>query len=261
MKDTANTVPPEVYTRDYYERHCQGHEEFQQSQGGIIPDRLRIPLALANVTAGMTVLDVGCGRGEILLQGARLGARCSGFDYALPAVQIAVDALKDKPERSQILTHLSNAQYLPYPDRLFDRVFMLDVVEHLYPKELHLVFCEVKRVLSPTGKLIIHTMPNTWYYAAGYPLFRLSQRLRGRHIPSDPRDRWQYKEVHVNEQNPVRLRRALGAAGLRAKVWLQTTQSYVEEPNPYARLVMKMLVTLYPFRWVFCNDLFAVASV
>jgi len=260
MKDKLDTVPPEVYTRDYYEQHCQGHTEFQQSHGGVIPDRLRIPLTAAHVSAGMTVLDVGCGRGEILLQTARLGTRSYGFDYALPAVEITMEALKGQPDHMRILAHLSNAQRLPYPDQTFDRVFMLDVVEHLYPEELHRVFCEIKRVLTPTGKLIVHTMPNTWYYAVGYPLFRLVQRLRGRRLPSDPRDRWQYKEVHVNEQNPVRLHRALVAAGLTAKVWLQTTQSYDEEPNPYVRLIMKALVTLYPFRWAFCNDLFAVAT-
>jgi ubiquinone/menaquinone biosynthesis C-methylase UbiE len=260
MKDNQDTVPPEVYTRDYYERHCQGHTEFQQSRGGVIPDRLKIPLNLANVSTGMTVLDVGCGRGEILLQTARLGARSFGFDYALPAVEITAEALRDQPERTRILTHLSNAQRLPYPDQIFDCAFMLDVVEHLYPEELHQVFCEIKRVLRPTGRLVIHTMPNTWYYAMGYPLFRLVQRLRGRHLPPDPRDRWQYKEVHVNEQNPIRLHQALVAAGLKGKVWLQTTQLYEEESNQYARLVMKALVTVYPFRWVFCNDLFAVAT-
>ncbi len=259
MEDGSRAVPPEVYTRDYYEAHCQGHVEFQQSRGGVLPDRLRIPLELANISSGMTILDVGCGRGEILLHAARLNAKAFGFDYALPAVEITTESLMGEPERGRILTHLGNARRLPYPGQTFDRVFMLDVVEHLYPMELYEAFQEIKRVLRPTGKLIIHTMPNTWYYAVGYPLFRFTQRLRGRHLPSDPRDRWQFKEVHVNEQNPIRLHRALKSAGLKADVWLRTTQAYAEEPNKYARLMMKMLVTIYPFRWIFCNDLFAVA--
>ena len=147
---------------------------------------------------------------------------------------------------------------IPFEENMFDAVLCNHVLEHV--QDDIKAMSEIKRVLTPTGKLIVHTMPNTWYYAVGYPLFRLVQRLRGRRLPSDPRDRWQYKEVHVNEQNPIRLHRALVAAGLTAKVWLQTTQSYDEEPNPYVRLIMKALVTLYPFRWAFCNDLFAVAT-
>ncbi len=57
--------------------------------------------------------------------------------------------------------------------------------------------------------MIIHTMPNTWYYKIGYPLFRFVQRLRGKHLPADPRERWGYREVHVNEQNLILLSREL----------------------------------------------------
>jgi hypothetical protein len=49
-------------------------------------------------------------------------------------------------------------------------------------------------------------------------------------------------------------------AGFRTKVWLQSIHTYDEEPNPLARLAMRTLVTLYPFRWFFCNDLFATAE-
>jgi hypothetical protein len=103
-------------------------------------------------------------------------------------------------------------------------------------------------------------MPNTWYYKIGYPIFRVVQRLRGKHMPVDPRERWGYKEVHVNEQNLILLGRELRESGFRAKVWLYSTESYAEEPNKYARFVMHALVTIYPFRWFFCNDIFAIAT-
>jgi len=261
MTQSANKfVPSEVYTREYYETNCQGYDEFQRTQGTIIPHRLRLPLSLAAIESGMSVLDVGCGRGEILIHASQQAAWTCGFDYAIAALEIASESIAAHHHSDKTLIHLGNARNLPYLDDQFDRVFMLDVVEHLYPSELHEVFVEIQRVLSPTGRLIIHTMPNTWYYRFGYPIYRFVQQLRGKKLPANPRDRWGYKEVHVNEQNPIALRRALRMAGFKTKVWLRSTQSYTEEPNKYARLCMRALVTIYPFRWIFCNDLFAVAT-
>jgi SAM-dependent methyltransferase len=138
---------------------------------------------------------------------------------------------------------------------------MLDVVEHLYPTELHRALCDLRRVLKPGGRLIIHTMPNTWYYRFGYPAFRFVERIRGKRLPADPRDRWAYlHEVHVNEQNLFLLRRELRRAGFSARVYLRSVQSYTEEPNRLVRRIMRLLATMYPFRWIFCNDLFAVAT-
>ena len=258
-RDADRSVSPETYTRDYYESHCHGHMEFKDSKGESLTARLRIPLALAKIERGMSILDVGCGRGEILIQTACRGARAFGFDYSVAALEIAADVIAGRTEAERILLHLGNAQHLPYPDDCFDRVFMLDVIEHLYPAELREAFRESHRVLRLGGQLIIHTMPNTWYYKFGYPLFRWFQRLRGKRLPIDPRDRWGYKHVHVNEQNLVSLYCELKAVGFKARVWLEPMQFYNEEHNRFVRFAMRALATLYPFRFIFCNDLLAVA--
>ncbi len=258
--EASNSVPAESYTREYYESHCAGHGEFRDSKGGSLPPRLQVPFDLAEIAPGMSVLDMGCGRGEILIQASRRGAKAFGFDYAIPALQIAADALAEQRDSDGILIHCGNVQWLPYPDNSFDRVFMLDVVEHLHPEELHRALVEIRRILRSKGRLIIHTAPNTWYYQFGYPAFRFGQRWRGKHLPADPRDRWGYKHVHVNEQNLSLLRRELGKAGLKAKVWLDPLQSYADEPNRMVRFLMRILQATYPFRFVFCNDLLAVAA-
>ena len=60
------SLPPELYTKEYFLHACEGYEEFSETQGERLSRRLSAALAVAAVTPGMKVLDVGCGRGEIL---------------------------------------------------------------------------------------------------------------------------------------------------------------------------------------------------
>lgn len=116
-------------------------------------------------------------------------------------------------------------------------------------------------MLASTGTLIVHTMPNIWYYRFGYPMFRLVQRLRGRRLPADPRERWLGAvETHVNEQSIRSLRRCLNAAGFVSRVKLWNTRDFREEGNAVVRRIMRVLATRRPFAYVFCNDLFATAA-
>ena len=253
------TVAADIYTSEYYKQACQGHNLFAKTKGKILPKRLIMALEIANIQTGMTVLDIGSGRGEILFHAAQRGATAYGVDYAIPALQIAAEILSEVSQDLPITLYCGNAKNLPFLSDAFDRIFMLDLVEHLYPRELNRAFHEAYRLLKPNGQLIIHTMPNTWYYRFGYPFFRWIQSLRGHQLPTDPRDRWEFvSEVHVNEQNIISLNKALWQAGFQAKVWLKSAQNYSEESR-IMQFLMHMSTVLYPFRWIFCNDLFAIA--
>jgi SAM-dependent methyltransferase len=252
-------VPAETYSREYFLTECQGYQDFLS---GHISARLQTALQLAGDLSGKRVLDVGSGRGEVVVRCAREGADAYGVDYAPEALALAGAAVSAQAEPFEERVHFQrgDGQHLPFRDAAFDCAFMLDIVEHLYPEQLQRAFSEVGRILGEDGVLIIHTMPNLWYYRLGYPLYRLVQRVRGQKLPRDPRQRWQFvPTVHVNEQDIWRLGRALREAGFQARVWLQPTQSYGEERNPLARLCMRILVNWYPFRWVFCDEIFALA--
>ena len=137
---------------------------------------------------------------------------------------------------------------------------MFDLVEHLYPWELSLALREAWRVLSADGQLIVHTAPNRWYYRFGYPMYRLFERLRGRRLPADPRSRFPFHHLHVNEQDIIRIHRSLHQAGFNAKIWLQNLQPPPEASSSMLLgLLLRFLVGVYPFRWIFRNDIFAVA--
>lgn len=258
----TETVPPEMYTREYYEHHCQGHEIFKSTGGTVLPPRLRIPLGLSKLALGMRVLDVGCGRGELLLHTTERGILSYGLDYAKEAILIARDTLRSAATDPDGVLRLqqADARRLPYASQAFERVFLLDIAEHLHPQELQETFIEVYRVLKEGGKVIIHTMPNLWYYRLGYPLYRLVQKVRGRRLPANPKERWAFHEVHVNEQSPLSLRRSLRNAGFSVEVRLIPTETYTQESNRLVRTSMLLLSRIPPFRQVFCNDIFAVAT-
>jgi cyclopropane fatty-acyl-phospholipid synthase-like methyltransferase len=251
-----------LYDEAYFLSECEGYEEFIASGGQLLSRRLVTALDSAEVEPGMRVLDVGCGRGESLVWLSRQGAMAWGLDYSSEALRIAKGLIATGicEVESKGLLLSANAEHLPFPTQSLDRVLMLDIVEHLHPWELSVALQEAHRVLKPRGKLIVHTAPNRWYYRFGYPLFRLFQYLRGVKLPQDPKDRFRcHRHVHVNEQSLVSLRRNLGRAGFRSRLWVDDTQARWREQGRLGRLAGWIVTRLYPFKWIFCGDIFAVA--
>ena len=67
---TPDRVDPAVYTGDYYLTNCHGYEDFVLSGGRKVGPRFVKALSLAGDLRGKRVLDVGCGRGELVIQSA-----------------------------------------------------------------------------------------------------------------------------------------------------------------------------------------------
>jgi len=252
------SLPSTLYTEEYFLNACEGYEEFVESQGERLSRRLSEAFAFAEVKPGMKVLDVGCGRGEILRHVTRLGARAYGVDYAEVAVKLSREATKD--EAAPIGVYRTDAKHLPYPDDTFDRVLMFDVVEHLYPWELDASLHDIYRALKPGGMIVIHTAPNRWYDQYAYPFVRVVRRLQGKQYPANPRalNVEANVEVHVNEQSIQSLKRCLRRAGFRkVNVWLNSPPQHRRE-NIVFRAARHVLFEWVPFRWFFEREVFAV---
>jgi len=259
------SLPSDLYTEEYFLTACEGYEEWIDSEGEHLSRRLSSAFELAAVEPGMLVLDVGCGRGEIVRHCARLGADVFGIDYADVAVRMTrrlIDGEASHHLTGRMAVARSDAKHLPFSDGLFDRVLMFDVVEHLYPWELHQALVDIRRVMKPDGRLIVHTAPNRWYDQFAYPVVRLVRTLmgQGEQYPRNPR---QFgvavnEHVHVNEQSLFSMQRTLSRSGFRSQVWLDSPPQNRDE-GPLLAFLRKIAFGVPPFSWFFEREVFAVA--
>ncbi|MDF1512765.1 MAG: class I SAM-dependent methyltransferase [Anaerolineae bacterium] len=260
----SGVIPSVLYDEEYFLKVCEGYDAFISSEGAYLSGRLAEALTVAGIAAGMRVLDVGCGRGEILRSTAALGAQAFGIDYADAAVRLSHSisgAIAEQP--TPIEVSQASALYLPFPGETFDRVLMLDIVEHLYPQELDTALSEARRVLKKGGRIIIHTAPNLWYDRYAYPLVRWVRVLmhQGDRYPKNPRAIIpENLYVHVNEQSLSSLWRNLSRQGfVHVKTWLSTPPQNRDESWSLAA-ARWILFNLPPFNWFFEREVFAVGE-
>lgn len=273
LHDQPQSLPSTLYTEEYFLTACEGYDVFLESEGAHLSRRLRDAFAVADVRPGLRVLDVGCGRGEILRHCLREGIDAYGIDYAEAAMQmthqvVAAEQAHLQTERPDEVAPasgiaLADAKILPFPSRSFDRVLMFDVVEHLHPWELHAAMVDVRRVLRPGGRFVIHTAPNRWYDTYAYPWVRRFRTLLGEgdKYPKDPRAITPVnQDVHVNEQDMLSMRRALKDAGfVNIKVWLDSPPQDWGQAAALGSL-RRAAFRVPPFRWFFEREVFAVAE-
>ena len=111
---------------------------------------------LANLQPGESVLEVGCGTGE-LTQRARLrvgvDGRVCGIDPSAEMIAVA----RHKAERAglDIDYRVASIEALPLADASVDVVLSSVMMHHLPNAVKQLGLCEVRRVLKPGGRLLI----------------------------------------------------------------------------------------------------------
>lgn len=121
------------------------------------PSKQRLYATIDRVTAdlrGQTILDYGCGRGEMSLKYLANGAdKVSAIDIS----EVYVEDLRQRaseaghaPERCDF--RAMDAHKLDFPDASFDLVVGYGILHHLDPA---VAFSEIHRVLKPDGRVLL----------------------------------------------------------------------------------------------------------
>jgi ubiquinone/menaquinone biosynthesis C-methylase UbiE len=147
---------------EFYRRKWHGHEGFWEER--YPPDqvvyattvyrrRTEEILRAAGPRPG-SVLDLGCGVGDVTFLLSGRARRVVGADVSLENVRRARDNLRRRTVSNGAVVQ-GGAETLPFRDGAFDLVVLGDVIEHI-PDVLGCL-SEVRRVLRPGGRLICVT--------------------------------------------------------------------------------------------------------
>jgi ubiquinone biosynthesis O-methyltransferase len=144
---------PEVYAR------------WRASQIGTTTERLerRLILELVGDVNGRTVLDVGCGDGDLALDLTKGGALVTGIDASTEMIDAARS--RAKQHSTNIAFQVAKAERLPFPSEQFDVVTAITIL--CFVEDAAPVFREIARVLRPGGRLVIGELGKWSTWAAG----------------------------------------------------------------------------------------------
>lgn len=253
-------IPAEEYNLDFYlSAHLEGFQEFKSGDLSYVKQK---QVEMLRITEGVRLLEVGYGRGELLLHSARRGAVVHGVDYSPDAVIVARDTLRDFPNAD---VRTADSRKLPYDSDSFDRVFSGDVIEHMSFPDAVDSLSEMYRVTRPGGFLLVKTTPNTLFVRCVYPWAKLIFRAIDRDSVALMDEQLQImRQLHVDEYNLFSLKKAARMAGMpHAKVWIDpdVTRSHNHRysdrfrHNPLIRFAA-WIGGLAPFRLFLGNDLY-----
>ena len=140
--------------------HERGYKVAERA-GSLKPSVAAAMLRLAQVEAGMRLLDPCCGSGTILIEGALSGAIAEGGDIDPEAVAAARANIQ--AAGVQVSVSEWDARALPLPDQSVERVVtnlpwgkqiaLEDAIERLYGE----ICAEIERVLQPGGQVALLT--------------------------------------------------------------------------------------------------------
>ena len=125
---------------------------FSAHSGGAIVKRANALIGLE----GKSVLDFGCGRGDLLAPLLAHGGRVTGLEFSPDAAEESLARFRGHERFQGVVV----TEDLPSElTETFDVVFLIEVLEHLLPEQIEGTLAEVHRLIKPGGSAVV-TTPN-----------------------------------------------------------------------------------------------------
>ncbi|MDO5516384.1 MAG: cyclopropane-fatty-acyl-phospholipid synthase family protein [Clostridium sp.] len=139
-----------TYSCAYFENENMTLNEAQNSK----VDRTLKKLYLK---PGMTLLDIGCGWGALLIKAAKeYGVKGMGITLSTEQYKAFNDKIKEEGLSDQLSVKLMDYRDLPQSDLSFDRVVSIGMLEHVGRKNYDLFLSCVNSVLKSKGLFLLH---------------------------------------------------------------------------------------------------------
>jgi tRNA (uracil-5-)-methyltransferase TRM9 len=138
--------------RQFYQTF--GHE-FSSTRLHLQPGVLKV---LDGLTGNESILDLGCGNGELASELMRRSHRgpYTGLDFSLPLLEVARHGWEDAPA-TFVRADLASANWGKSVAGPFDRVFAFAVLHHIPSQSLRLkILTKIRGLLKPGG-LFVHS--------------------------------------------------------------------------------------------------------
>lgn len=146
-------ISPEK-AREIYDFFSKFYDLIAQSHS----ESIRRALDKAEIKEGLTVLEVGFGTGQTLVELAkRVGdaGKVYGIDISPNMLEKARKRISKYGFSGRIDIRPGDARKLPYSDGMFDLVFSSYMFDLIDTPEIQTILLEIKRVLKPRGKLVL----------------------------------------------------------------------------------------------------------
>jgi cyclopropane fatty-acyl-phospholipid synthase-like methyltransferase len=274
------SIPSKYYTKKYFLSECSGYKTFNKSSGQKLDLRLKTIFSKIPIKKNNKVLDIGCGRGELVFWAAKKGCKAYGVDYSKSAIEIANRAKEKLPEKIRNKCTFINKTIakMNFKSKEFEIISLVEVIEHLYPKEQDLLFKKINEWLSDDGIVFIHTEPNKFFndftykyycYPVGATLVFLSNLILHHKYPNiiSPqkiRTKLQ-KQLHINEQAYFKLQRLFKKHGFKGKIY-STGVTTIKPVYSWKDILFNLITYFYPFsnyfpfNIIWGNDYYAILT-
>lgn len=128
----------------------------KESLGGKTDDPVEKLLSMVEHGNLKTILEVGCANGWRMAKLKREGLEVFGIDPSKAGISEARKTIEYNTEKADFNFQVGTADYLPWPDGMFDCVIMGFCMWAMAPEDWFPAVSESDRVLKNGGLLIIH---------------------------------------------------------------------------------------------------------
>lgn len=139
-----------TYSCGYFRTHDDTLEQAQVNKVDHILKKL-------NLNEGNTLLDIGCGWGELIISAAKK-YKIHALGITLSTEQMDKANKRIKEEGLENLAEVQLIDYRQIKNRSFDRIVSVGMIEHVGKEYLHEYFSVISQLLNEGGISLLHTI-------------------------------------------------------------------------------------------------------